>query len=241
MKNKRATLEMIAPTVDEAIQKGLDELGLSREKIEVEVLDEGSVGILGLGSRQARIRISIRSEEDEIEETPAIEKKTEAPLSEAEDDYVLKLAKETVADLLERMKVPAQVDVYYNEDDEDPSYRQVKVDISGEDLSILIGPRAKTLDALQYIARLIIGRELERGFPFSIDVEGYRGRREQQVRQLARRVAKQVIDTQRRQALEPMPPNERRFAHIELADNPQVYTESTGAPPHRKVVVYPQN
>ncbi|RLD07111.1 MAG: protein jag [Chloroflexota bacterium] len=240
MNNKHATLEMIAPTVDEAIQKGLDELGLSREKIEVEVLDEGSAGLLGLGARQARIRISVQPEKPEEEKVEKVEKEKNHSEPEPEADNVLTLAKETVTDLLEKMKVPAQVTVYYGEDSEDPNYHPVKIDITGNDLSILIGPRAATLDALQYITRLIVGRELEHGFPLSIDVEGYRERREQQVRQLAQRVAKQVISTKRRQALEPMPPNERRFAHIELQDNPQVYTESTGTTPHRKVIVYPK-
>ncbi len=115
------------------------------------------------------------------------------------------------------------------------------VDITGNDLSILIGRRAKTLNALQYITRLIIGKELEHGIPLSIDVEGYRDRREKQVRQLARRVADQVVDTGREQALEPMPANERRFAHLELQDESQVYTESMGSEPHRKVVIYPSD
>ena len=115
----------------------------------------------------------------------------------------------------------------------------ILVDIKGDDLSILIGRRAKTLNALQYITRLILGKELEHGVPLSIDVEGYRERRETQVRQLARRVAEQVADTKREQALEPMPPNERRFAHLELQDEDLVYTESTGVEPNRKVIIKP--
>jgi len=86
---------------------------------------------------------------------------------------------------------------------------------------------------------LILGKELEHGIPLSIDVEGYRGRRELQVRQLARRVAEQVADTGREQALEPMPPNERRFAHIELQEESSVYTESIGQDPNRKVIIHP--
>jgi spoIIIJ-associated protein len=105
---------------------------------------------------------------------------------------------------------------------------------------MLIGKRGKTLNALQYVTRLIMGKELERGIPLTIDVERYRKRRENQVRQLAQRIAQQVAQTQRRQALEPMPPNERRFAHLELKDHPDVYTESTGEDPNRKVVVYPK-
>ncbi len=244
MNNKRATLEVIAPTVEEAIQKGLDDLGLPREQVEAEVLDEGSSGLLGIGARQARVRISIKSEEAgeqtakvEKEAPPESEVKDEA---EVEEGDVLNLAKEIVTDLLEKMKITAQVTAQFDEERENFRYHPIKVDIAGDDLSILIGRRAKTLNDLQYIARLIMGKELKRGIPLSLDVEGYRERREQQVRQLARRVAEQVANSQRRQALEPMPPNERRFAHIELEKNPHVYTESTGENPYRKVVIYPE-
>jgi len=242
MNNKRANLEVIAPTVKEAIQKGLDDLGLPREKVEVEILDEGSSGILGLGSRQARIRISIKSEEtieqDEQDESSSKEEVQET--IEVDEDYALNLAEEIVTDLLQQMKITAQVTAKYGEERENFRFRPIKVDITGNDLSVLIGRRGETLNDLQYITSLIMGKELEHGIPLSIDVEGYRERREQQIRQLARRVAEQVINTQRRQALEPMPPNERRFAHIELENNPDVYTESTGENPYRKVVIYPK-
>ncbi|MBS1250288.1 MAG: hypothetical protein MAG431_01881 [Chloroflexi bacterium] len=244
MTNKRATLEVIAPTVEEAIQDGLEDLGLPREKVTVEVLDEGSSGLLGLGSRQSRVRISIKSGEDAEQETPSeiageVEPTPEAE-AEAEDAYHLNLAEEVVTDLLDRMGLTAQVTAELGEARENFRYRPIKVSITGDDLSILIGRRAKTLNDFQYITRLIMGKELQHGIPLEIDVEGYRGRREQQVRQLARRVAEQVANTRRRQALEPMPPNERRFAHIELEDNPKVYTESTGENPYRKVVIYPE-
>lgn len=137
------------------------------------------------------------------------------------------------------MNLVATVEAKYGEESDNLPFRPILVDVSGNDLSILIGRRAKTLNALQYITRLILGKELEHGIPLSIDVEGYRQRREMQVRQLARRVAEQVADTDREQALEPMPPNERRFAHIELQDDKTVYTESVGQDPHRKVVIYP--
>jgi spoIIIJ-associated protein len=113
------------------------------------------------------------------------------------------------------------------------------VDVEGDDLSILIGKRSETLNALQYITRLIVGKELERSVLIIIDVEGYRSRRERQLRQLAQRMAEQAIKTGRRQILEPMPPNERRIIHIELRGNKQVETESRGEEPHRKVTINP--
>ena len=235
MKNNRATLEVIAQTVDEAIEKGLADLGLPKEAVEITILDEGGSGLLGLGSRQARVRISVQPQE---ESSP---KDSSEPASTEDQDETLRLVEEVISELLEKMNLEANVSARYGEKSDNLPFDPVLVDITGNDLSILIGRRAKTLNALQYITRLIIGKELEHGIPLSIDVEGYRERREQQVRQLARRVAEQVADTGREQALEPMPANERRFAHLELQDEPQVYTESVGTEPHRKVVIYPSD
>jgi len=237
MKNNRATLEVIAQTVDEAIEKGLTDLGLPREAVEITVLDEGGSGLLGFGSRQARVRISILSEEDTETETPD----TSQAISPEDKDDTLRLTEEIISELLEKMNLEATVEARFGEESDRLPHRPILADISGNDLSILIGRRAKTLNALQYITRLILGKELEHGIPLSIDVEGYRERREIQVRQLARRVAEQVADTGREQTLEPMPANERRFAHLELQDEPQVYTESAGTDPHRKVVIFPSD
>ncbi|MEE8356364.1 MAG: RNA-binding cell elongation regulator Jag/EloR [Anaerolineales bacterium] len=234
MNNNRATLEVIAQTVEEAIEKGLNDLGLPREKVEITVLDEGGQGILGIGARQARVRISVLSEGEEAQPDQS---KSQVP---AEDkDTTLNLTEEIVSELLEKMQLEAKVEAKYGEESDNMPFRPILVDISGKDLSVLIGRRAKTLNALQFITRIILGKELEHGIPLSIDVEGYRERRELQVRQLARRVAEQVADTGREQALEPMPPNERRFAHIELQEESSVYTESIGQDPNRKVIIHP--
>jgi spoIIIJ-associated protein len=114
----------------------------------------------------------------------------------------------------------------------------VLVDIQGDDLSILIGRRSETLNALQYLASLIVGKEVGHWVSLVIDVQGYRSRRERQLRQLARRMADQAIHTGRRQVLEPMPANERRLIHLELRDHPQVATESIGDEPNRKVTIF---
>lgn len=241
MDNNRATLEVIAQSVDEAIQKGLKELGLPRDAVDVEVLDEGSGGVFGIGSRQARVRISLTSPEGsqaaEQKDAPEQEVKPEVDPEEA---HVLTMAEDVVRELLQKMNLSARVSGQFGEKADNLPFHPIKINVTGDDLSMLIGKRGKTLNALQYVTRLILGKELERGVPLSIDVEGYRKRREQQVRQIARRVAQQVINTNRQQALEPMPPNERRFVHIELRDNSQVYTESAGEDPNRKVVIYPE-
>jgi spoIIIJ-associated protein len=112
--------------------------------------------------------------------------------------------------------------------------------LHGTDLSILIGHRGETLAALQYITRLIVGKELHRPLPIVLDVEGYRARRERQLRQLAQRMAQQAVERGRTMTLEPMPANERRIIHIELRDHAQVTTESIGEGEHRKVTIIPR-
>jgi spoIIIJ-associated protein len=256
MSEKRASLEVIAPSVEEAVAKGLEDLGLEEEDVEVEVLDPGSRGLFGLGSRQARVRLTMKAaapadfqnvEKPHQEPAPvlaqtapveplSVEKET---LEGGEEDYTLQVAGDTVRELLEKMKVHAKVNAHYGQADDVHSKVPVMVDVRGNDLSILIGPRAETLNAMQYIAGLIVGKELGHTIPLVIDVEGYRARREQQLRQLARRMADQAIKTGRRQVLEPMPANERRLIHIELRANPQVTTESIGEEPHRKVTIVP--
>lgn len=267
---KRASLEVIAPSVEEAIAQGLSDLGLSEEAVEIDVLDPGSRGLFGLGSRQARIRLTVKSKQapeskpeskTQLEPHPA-ELESEDEISEPEEDSEslfeleparpetkleldqdeldLDVAEDVVRELLSRMKISAQVEAQYVEPDDAQSRIPLQVDIYGKDLSILIGPRAETLNALQYIAGLIIGKELGRSVPLVIDVEGYRARRSRQVRQLAKRMAEQAVKTGRRQALEPMPASERRLVHIELRNHPQVTTESVGEEPRRKVTIIPR-
>ena len=274
MSNTRATIEVIAPTIEEAVTKGLSDLGLTEEAVDIEILDEGSRGLFGLGSRQARIRLSVKSPSsssakaekptpssdssvelntpnhlDDIHlepEAQSTEDLNQQPATEqvgtsgTPDGDALRIARETVEELLQNMRVKAIVSARYGEADQARGRVPILIDINGKDLSILIGRQAETLNALQYITTLIVGKELGRSTTLVIDVEGYRQRREQQVRQLAQRMAEQAINTGRRQVLEPMPANERRFVHIELRENPSVTTESIGEEPHRKVTIIPQ-
>jgi len=252
MTEQRPTLEKIAPTIEEAIEEGLDELGLPREAVEVEILDEGNKGLFGLGSRQARVRLTIKGESERTSEVvapeiidtqpkePAIPESApeEADTTLSDEDQDLHVARDTVVELLEKMKVSADVTASYVVDEEYNGRKPILVDIHGDDLSILIGRKAETLNALQYIASLIVGKELGRSVPLTVDVEGYRSRREKQLKQLAKRIAAQVVETGRSQALEPMPASERRIIHIELRNHPDVYTESAGDGDRRKVVIY---
>ena len=263
---ERTTLEVIAPTVDDAVSKGLSDLGLPEADVSVEVLDAGSRGIFGIGSRQARVRLTVKTKPAAVPKTSPVqtisdlrapepvEKKAESspvpaePMpvlsrpevsgpAKKEEDHDLRVARETVSELLEKMNVKALVTARYAEVTEPKEITPILVEIHGNDLSILIGRKSEILDALQYITSLIVGKELDRWVPLQIDVEGYRMRRERVLRQLAHRLADQVVSTGRKQVLEPMPANERRVIHMELRDHQKVTTESTGEEPNRKVTI----
>ncbi len=257
MSQEKTTLEMIAPTVEEAVARGLDQLGLPAEAVQVDVLDPGSRGIFGLGSRQARVRLVIQTPPPEpvVEQPapvaapvkPAAVEKTAEPVAPSQpvaegEDRTLTVAREVVLDLLDKMKMKSKVTSVLARYITVPETEEpvVMVDVQGSDLSILIGRRSETLNALQYISGLIVGKELEKWVPLMLDIQGYRSRRERQLRQLAQRMAEQAIHTGRRQVLEPMPPNERRLIHLELRDNPKVSTESIGEEPNRKVTICPK-
>lgn len=263
MEDKRASLEKIAPTIEEAIEKGLEELGLTEDEVEIEILDSGSKGLFGLGSRQARVKLTVgkglESEEEEragqpvpvpmpmpmpmpIGEAVAPKKPVEAidRTGESEEDAMLRVARDTMVDLLQKMKVRAKVSVHFKEPEDALSKAAIWVDVHGDDLSILIGPKSETLNALQYIASLIISKQIGHTVPVSVDIQGFRARREQQLRQLARRMAEQAKKTGRRQILEPMPASERRLVHLELRSDPDVTTESIGEEPRRKVTILPK-
>jgi spoIIIJ-associated protein len=236
-------LEVIAPTVEEAISRGVAELGLPREAVEVEVLDEGGKGFLGLSERQARVRLSVASDEPqqlsaEPEALPEVAAPVEHELG-ADDEEAELVSKEIVQELIQRMGLDVNVTAKWGVKDPDARVQPLLVDVQGNDLGILIGRKGETLTALQYIARLIVAKELHRSVALVIDVEGYRARREQQLSRLADQMAKQATELQRTMELEPMPPNDRRIIHVALRDNPAVTTESIGEGSQRKVTIIP--
>lgn len=258
MRKEKTTLEIIAPTVEEAIANGLTQLGVSEDAVEVEVLDSGSRGFLGLGTRQARVRLAMKLVDvpaAPVEEPRVAAVKTpEAPLPSVRvekekvepstdsgdgkiDDAALKVAEQVTDELLQKMSIRARVKASIIPPADASDQNLVMVEIQGDDLSILIGRRSETLNALQYIASLIVAKEVGHWVPMTIDVQGYRARRERQLRVLARRSAEQVLHTGRKMTLEPMPANERRVIHLELRDHPEVMTESVGEEPNRKVTI----
>jgi spoIIIJ-associated protein len=260
MTKNNTTLEVIAPTVEEAIEKGLEQLGVEREDVEVEVLDEGKRNLFRFASKQARIKLTVLDSSNV--EKNAFETEDEDKTLESEDELsfgelfeaetiansaepvnleltdIEEVIKDTVAELLEKMDVQAGITitkVYQEDEDREVVY----VNLEGSDLSFLIGRRAETLNALQYVTSLIVNKKLNQWVPLQLDIQNFRHRRELELQKLARRMAEQVISTGRRQCLEPMPANERRIVHIELRKNDLVYTESIGEEPNRKICVYP--
>ncbi|MBP8973850.1 MAG: Jag N-terminal domain-containing protein [Anaerolineae bacterium] len=268
------SVETSAPDIESAIEQGLRELGVARESVIVEILEEPSRGLLGIGARQARIRLTTAAparpaapapsaalppavaeedaleEEEEEEEAAALASEDidtfgdatlladAQPVRDSELDEDARVGVATLEELLAKMEIKAHVAVHRappSGDEETPWVLQIQ----GADLGALIGRRGETLAALQYITRLIASRDLQRRANIVIDVEGYKARREKQLRRLAKRMAEQALQIGRTVTLEPMPPYERRIIHLALRDHPQVTTQSVGEGEHRKVTIIP--
>ena len=211
-------LEAGAKTVDEAIEQALDKLGLDRSEVEIEIISKGKAGIFGFGSEEARVIVRRRTD------SPGV------------DTDVATLGKEVLSELLGLMNISATVDIRQDVDE----HTRVLLDVSGTDLGILIGRRGDTLSSLQYIVNLIASRKLMVNAGLTVDVERYRERRYESLRNLATRIADEVKSTDRSISLEPMPSNERRIVHLTLREHADVFTQSVGHGEGRKVIVSPK-
>jgi spoIIIJ-associated protein len=202
-------IEIVAATVEQAIEKAEAQLGLSRDQFEVEVVREGKSGILGVGDKEALIRVT--------------------PVTPSEGDAA-QIVAEILENLLGLLGVTGKVEVL---SDEIP----LALDIEGDDLGILIGRRGQTLACLEYITKLIVAGRLKTWLPLTVDVAGYKERRRDSLQRLALYLAEQVKSRRRPITMEPMPADERRIVHLTLADNPDVTTHSMGEGESRKVVI----
>jgi len=257
------SIEVNATDVDKAVEQGLMRLGLTRDQVQIEVVDQGSRGILGIGARDAVVRLSPHPPEEELvlpiaepaheigelESAAAealdqdAEDAIEPELSEESDrlsqEQVARVARETLCELLEKMGIDCTVQIRHV-DSTDAGHAPITLDVLGEDLDLLIGRHGEVLNALQYISRLIVSREVEHWVNLVVDVERYKQRRAKSLRQLAERIAERVARTRQPVALEPMPPNERRVIHVALHDHPTVTTQSVGKGDQRKVTIIPR-
>jgi len=236
-------IDAIGEEVEAAIAAGLARLGVDRDAVDVEVLDEGSRGLLGLGAREARVRLTVRSRP-----APAAPASPVAPSPPAgpaapvvgEKDEA-EVAQGVLVELLALLGIEhAQVGVRRAEPTGYEQEPPLVLDVRGSGTDALIGRRGDTLAALQLITRLIVGREMASRVHLVVDVDDFKVRREQALRRLAQRLAEQAVRTDRTVVLEPMPPHERRYVHLALRDHPHVTTESIGEGDRRKVTIIPQ-
>lgn len=212
------SVEASGNSIEEATEKALAELGVSREEVEIQILSQGGRRLLGLGTQEARVRVTLHPPEPE--EGAAL------------------VAKEALERLLAGMGIEARVSLRPPDLPEGQS--PIVLDIRGQNLGILIGRRGETLRALQYIARLIVRRRLHQWSEIVVDVGGYKKRRERSLTQLARRMADRATLLGQAVSLEPMPAHERRIIHLALRDHEKVTTESIGEGDRRKVVIFPR-
>lgn len=231
-------------------------LGVGRDQVDVEILNEGSRGVLGFGAENAQVRLLVKlppaepvaptpepspAAPPEPDVEPPAPEPPPAPDAATDEVDVEQLGQEYLTTILEKMGIPASVEVLEGHDladeGQDPP---VVLNITGEDLGILIGRRGETLRALQYLIRLMASHRLKHWTDLVVDVENYRARRRRALESLAQRVAEQVAREGRTQALEPMPPYERRIVHMVLRKDPNVTTQSVGEGERRKVTIIPR-
>ncbi len=221
--------EFTAKTGEEALTEALIQLGTTSDNVEYEVLEKESNGILGLFSKPARIRVRVK----EVEEPAVIRSDENAELvGDSTGESAVLAVKTFLCDIFAAMHMEAKANVEYKEGD-----NLINVDISGEDMGILIGKRGQTLDSLQYLVSLIANKNSNSYVKVKVDTENYRERRKETLENLAKNIASKVKKTRRAVILEPMNPYERRIIHSVLQSDRGVETHSEGEEPYRKVVV----
>ncbi len=251
---KNSSTEKSARNKEEAIELALKELGVSREDAEIEILDEGSKGFLGIGARDARVKVTVKgaAEEDAVEDyeeaapaaaktevkreavretkrEPKRNKPTRESLGSPDMD-----AKQFLEDIFAAMNLDVKVDADFDGE-------TVDIKLTGDNMGIVIGKRGDTLDSIQYLTSLVVNQRSEDYIKVSIDTENYREKRTDALLALSNRLAAKVARTGKKFTLEPMNPYERRVIHANLQDNPDVTTFSVGQEPYRKVVIAPKN
>lgn len=246
--------EFSGRTVTEAIETGLQDLGLASDQVEVEVLEEGRGGVFGMGAKLARVRLIPRgqdaviapaADQPEAEAAPTHSQPEPAPVaSEAEasplaPDPLLETARDFLQGLLDHMELPATVEASKEPPADGEDEETYYLNIAGDDLSLLIGRRGETLDALQYLVRLVVNQRTHQWPHIEIDVEHYKKRRQHGLQRLAEQMAAQAVSEHRTMVLEAMAPRDRRIIHMTLRDRSDVTTKSIGEGENRKVTIVP--
>lgn len=201
-------IEVSAKTVNDAITEACQKLGVTSDKLDYEVVEEGSSGFLGIGAKPAVIKASVKK--SSVEE----------------------VARVFLNDVFQAMNMEVVIDIKYNEEE-----KSMDIELSGNEMGVLIGKRGQTLDALQYLTNLAVNKNSEEYVKVKIDTEDYRKRRRETLENLAKNIAYKVKRTKRPVSLEPMNPFERRVIHSTLQNDKFVTTHSEGEEPYRHVVV----
>jgi len=245
MAEMERAIEAAGADVEAAVASGLARLGVDRDAVEIEVLDEGSRGVFGLGGRAARVRLTPKLKTVPRPAPAMPSEPVAAPAAEPAEPAVAEKGEAEVAQgaLLELLAYlgmdEAQVNVRRAEPAAGEGEPPLVLDVRGPDTDVLVGYRGETLAALQRITRLIVGREMAGRVRLVVDVDGFKARREQSLRRLAQRMAEQAVRSGHTAVLEPMSPYERRIVHIALREHPQVTTQSVGEGDRRKVTIIP--
>lgn len=236
-----------ARTVEEAEELALKELGVDRSAVEVEILNRGKAGFLGIGGEAARVRVILRDpaarspdmtdpdEDTEDDLTPPLAAAAPQSAAGGEPGSAAELALIALNNILDTAGVNVTCAIRVANDLE---VGGPIIDINGADSGLLIGRRGQTLQSLQFIVSMIVRREFGEGVRVALDVEQYRRRRESSLRDMAHKVAERVTQTGRSITLEPMSPADRRIIHLSLSNNPNVSTESVGYGDDRKVSIF---
>ncbi len=203
-------VEISAKTVSDAITEACRKFGVTSDRLDYEIVEEGSSGFLGIGSKPAVIKAAVKVEKISADER----------------------AKKFLNDIFAAMNMEVVANVNYKEED-----NAMDIDLSGEEMGVLIGKRGQTLDSLQYITSLVVNKEAESYIRVKVDTENYRQRRRETLENLAKNIAYKVKKTKRPVSLEPMNPYERRIIHSALQGDKLVSTHSEGDEPFRRVVV----
>lgn len=245
---------MEGPSVEEALDAALEEMGVQQDAVEYEILEEPGRGFFGSSGKPARVRVWLKagarlnepSEEDEdvdenedLDLEPASQPSGSGPtplpeLTDEELDAIADAGVATIQEIAGRLGIEATVEEYEGDEGE------IILDIVGDDLGILIGRHGRTLDALQILVSAITNRRLDQRYPLVVDVSGYRHRRRVKLEDIARRAADRAARQHRPVQLRPMTSFERRVIHVVLRDDRRVRTESEGDEPRRMVVVHPK-
>lgn len=234
------TLEKSGKTEEVAIAAALEELGLDRDDVSVEIVERAKSGFLGIGASPAVIRVQYEAPDEEAAQEAA-PTETQAPAAEpeasvepaapADEPESYARIRTFVSGLLEHMGIQAQIDITARDNG------GVNVNLSGSGMGAVIGRRGETLDAIQHLTNYAVNRGSDKHMHISVDAESYRAKREESLVRLAEKMAAKAVKYKRSMALEPMNSYERHVIHTALQDYEGVTTSSTGTEPNRRVVV----